>query len=141
MNRRKKRSRGWLLFAAVFLGCMISGCSVEETNRTKVADIEYSIVEENQIPEELLGMIEEKKAADFKMTYELEEDLYIVRGYGEQATGGYSIRIKDCYLTSNAVLFDTELIGPRKGENAAVSPSYPYIVVKMKNQQQSTIFE
>ena len=114
---------------------------MEETNRTKVADIEYSIVEEDQIPEELLGMIEEKKAADFKMTYELEEDLYIVRGYGEQATGGYSIRIKACYLTSNAVLFDTELIGPRKGENAAASPSYPYIVVKMKNQEQSTIFE
>jgi len=129
-----------LLFAAL-LGSVLSGCSVEETNRTKVADLEYSITEDTEIPEELMTMIEEKKAADFKMTYEMGEDLYIVRGYGEQATGGYSIRIKDCYLTSNAILFDTELVGPRKGENASASPSYPYIVIKTENRDQSTIFE
>ena len=131
---------GIILFAA-FLGSVLSGCSVEETNRTKVADLEYSIVEDAEIPEELMTMIEEKKAADFKLTHEMGEDLYIVRGYGEQATGGYSIRIKDCYLTSNAILFDTELVGPRKGENASASPSYPYIVIKTEKRDQSTIFE
>ena len=127
--------------AVMLLGSVFGGCSVEETNRTKVADIEYVIVEDAGIPEELMTMIEEKKAADFKMTYELGEDLYIVRGYGEQATGGYSIRITDCYLASNAILFDTELVGPRKGENVTASPSYPYIVVKTENRDQSTIFE
>lgn len=127
--------------AVMLFGSVLGGCSVEETNRTKVADIEYVIVEDAGIPEELMTMIEEKKAADFKMTYELGEDLYIVRGYGEQATGGYSIRITDCYLASNAILFDTELVGPRKGENVAASPSYPYIVVKTENYDQSTIFE
>lgn len=64
------------------------------------------------IPEELQNDIEEKKAADFKMTYKDSEFLYIVRGYGEQETGGYSICIRDLYLTSNAIIFDTELIGP-----------------------------
>ena len=141
MNRKnKKRWLRILLFTAL-LGSVLSGCSVEETNRTKVADLEYTIIEDTRIPEELMTMIEEKKAADFKMTYELGEDLYIVRGYGEQATGGYSIRIKDCYLASNAILFDTELVGPRKGENASASPSYPYIVIKTENRDQSTIFE
>lgn len=130
-----------ILLVAAFWGSMLSGCSVEETNRTKVADLEYSIIEDTDIPEELMTMIEEKKAADFKLTYEMENDLYIVRGYGEQATGGYSIRIKACYLTSNAILFDTELIGPRKGENASASPSYPYIVIKTEKQDLSTIFE
>lgn len=127
--------------AVMLLGSVLGGCSVEETNRTKVADIEYVIVEDAGIPEELMTMIEEKKAADFKMTYELGEELYIVRGYGEQATGGYSIRITDCYLASNAILFDTELVGPRKGENVTASPSYPYIVVKTEKRDQSTIFE
>lgn len=130
-----------ILLTAAVLGSMLSGCSVEETNRTKVADLEYSIIEEADIPEELLKMIEEKKAADFKLTYEVDNDLYIVRGYGEQATGGYSIRIKECYLTTNAILFDTELVGPRKGENANASPSYPYIVIKTEKRDQSTIFE
>ena len=101
----------------------------------------YTIVEESETPEELKTMIEEKKTADFKLTYELEDDLYIVRGYGEQATGGYSICVRDCYLTTNAVVFDTELIGPRKGEVTNASPSCPYIVIQVKNQDKSIIFE
>ena len=64
-----------------------------------------------------------------------------MRGYGEQATGGYSIRIKDCYLTSNAVLFDTELVGPRKGESVSANPSYPYIVIKTESREETVIFE
>ena len=103
---------------------VISGCSIEQTNETKVSDLTYTIVEESETPEELRSMIEE-----------------IVRGYGEQATGGYSICVKDCYLTTNAVVFDTELIGPRKGEVTNASPSFPYIIIQVKNQDKSIIFE
>lgn len=129
------------ILMALILGSLMSGCSIEDTNGTKVSDLDYVIVEEAEIPEELATMIEEKKAADFKLTYEMDGALYIIRGYGEQATGGYSIRIKDCYLTSNAILFDTELVGPRKGENTSASPSYPYIVIKTESRDESTIFE
>ena len=116
-------------------------CSIETTNGAKVADLDYEIVEEAQIPEKVKAVIEEKKAADFKTTYELDGDLYIVRGYGEQETGGYSICIRDLYLTSNAILFDTELVGPRKGEQVSSGPSYPYIVIKTEKRDESTIFE
>ena len=128
-------------FMVTVLSSLLSGCSIEDTNRTKVKDLEYTIVEDADVPEEVMSMIEEKKAADFKVTYELDHDLYIVRGYGEQATGGYSIRIKDFYLTTNAILFDTELIGPRKGETTSASPGYPYIVIKTEKRDESTIFE
>lgn len=131
---------GALFLLAACCG-MLSGCSVEATNGTKVADLAYEIVEESDIPEEILTEIEEKKAADFKTSYELDGELYIVRGYGEQETGGYSICIRDCYLTSNAILFDTELVGPRKGEKVSASPSYPYLVIKMENRDESIIFE
>ena len=138
MKLRERMSR-----LLVFVVCcsIFSGCSVRDTNGTKVADLDYVIVEESEVPEELMTMIEEKKAADIKLTYENGNDLYIVRGYGEQATGGYSIRVKDCYLTSNAILFDTELVGPRKGENASASPSYPYIVIRTEKRDENTIFE
>lgn len=129
----------WILGIAI--SCLMGGCSIEETGGTKVCDLEYEIVEESSLPEELLTMIEEKKAADFKMTYEAGAEQYIVRGYGEQATGGYSIKVKECYLTTNAILFDTELVGPRKGENASTSPSFPYIVIKIENRDESTVFE
>ena len=120
---------------------LAAGCSIETTNGAKVADLDYEIVEEAQIPEEVKAVIEEKKAADFKTTYELDGDLYIVRGYGEQETGGYSICIRDLYLTSNAIIFDTELIGPRKGETISKSPSYPYIVVKVEMRDENVVFE
>lgn len=124
----------------VIFGCVLCGCSIEETNGTKISDLEYTIVEEKKFPEELKAQIEEKKAANFKMTYETEDELYIVSGYGEQATGGYSIAVRELYLTDNAIIFDTDLIGPRKGENAGQSPSYPYIVVKTKPQEKNVIF-
>ena len=119
--------------------CLLPGAALRR--QTEVADLDYEIVEEAQIPEEVKAVIEEKKAADFKTTYELDGDLYIVRGYGEQETGGYSICIRDLYLTSNAILFDTELVGPRKGEQVSSGPSYPYIVIKTEKRDESTIFE
>lgn len=125
----------------VVLGFALCGCSIEETNGTKISDLAYTIVKEADLPEELKTQIEEKKAADFKMTYESEGELYIVRGYGEQATGGYSICIRELYLTSNAIMFHTELIGPRKGETSSQSPSYPYIVVKTDYREEPVIFE
>lgn len=137
----KKKRKIRLLLAAIAVSGALAGCSIEETNGTKIKDLEYEIVEEEAIPEELKTMIEEKKAADFKTTYDMEEERYIVRGYGEQATGGYSIRIKDCYLTSNAIFLDTELVGPRKGEMTSPGPSFPYLVIKLQKLDENVIFE
>lgn len=119
----------------------LCGCSVEKANRTKVEDLDYQIVAQEEIPEELLKQIEEKKAADFKMTYETPEKKYLVRGYGERTTGGYSIQIKELYLSTNAVFFKTELIGPRKGETITKSPSYPYIVIMTEKVDKNIVFE
>ena len=132
---------GGSFYNAFFAALLFAGCSVEQTNRTKISDLDYTIVAEADIPEELQNDIEEKKAADFKMTYKDSEFLYIVRGYGEQETGGYSISIRNLYLTSNAVIFDTELIGPHKGETISKSPSYPYIVVKVELRNENVVFE
>lgn len=129
------------LIACIGAVSLLSGCSVEKANRTKVRDLDYQIIATEAIPEELLAQIEEKKAADFKMTYETTEYLYIVRGYGEQATGGYSIQVKELYLSNNAVFFATELIGPRKGETITKSPSYPYIVIQTEKVDKNVVFE
>ena len=134
-KRKKSRYVFWkteVLFTTLFFAALLfAGCS----------DLDYTIAAEADIPEELQNDIEEKKAADFKMTYKDSEFLYIVRGYGEQETGGYSICIRNLYLTSNAIIFDTELIGPRKGETISKSPSYPYIVVKVELRDENVVFE
>lgn len=130
-----------ILAVMIFAMGITCGCSIEQSNQTKLSDLEYEIIAEEDVPEELLADIEERKAADFKMTYETDEYLYIVRGYGEQETGGYSIRLKDLYLTTNSVFFYTELIGPRKGETITKSPSFPYIVVRTDIQEKNVVFE
>ena len=127
--------------ALVAVASLLTGCAIEKTNRTKVRDLEYHVVAEEEIPEELKKQIEEKKAADFKLTYETPEKLYIVRGYCEQATVGYSIQVAELYLRNNAVFFKTTLIGPRKGETVAKSPSYPFIVLQTERVDKNVVFE
>ena len=129
---------GMVLVSSIIL---LTGCAIETTNRTKVRDLNYHVVAKEEIPEELKMQIEEKKAADFKLTFETPEHLYIIRGYGERETGGYSIQVKELYLTNNAVFFSTELIGPRKGEAITKSPSYPYIVVQTEKVDKNVVFE
>ncbi len=111
------------------------------TDRQKIKDVSYTIVEDNYIPEKLLEVINQKKEAEFKISFENNDDLYLVHGYGEQETGGYSIVVRDLYLTKNALYFDTELLGPKNGSDPQKKPSYPYIVVKTKKYNQNIVFE
>lgn len=120
---------------------ILSGCSMEAANNEKLRDLEFTVVEEGDIPEELQKIIEEKKVSEFKITYTDNENLYICVGYGEQKTGGYSIAINDLYLTSNAIFINTNLIGPSKDEKISEGLSYPYVVVKTEYMDKSVVFE
>lgn len=119
----------------------ITGCSMEESSNEKLRDLEFTIVEETDVPEELLKIIEEKKNSEFKITYTDNESLYICVGYGEQKTGGYSIAVNELFLTSNAIYIDTNLIGPSKDEKISEALSYPYVVVKTEYMDKSVVFE
>ena len=46
-----------LLFAALLFG---AGCSVEKTDRNKLRDLDFTLAEDSQLPEELKARIEEK---------------------------------------------------------------------------------
>lgn len=129
------------LFFWVLVVRILTGCSVEREDHDKVRDLEFTVVGEADFPEELRNLISEKKAAPFKLTYSNDQGLYIVIGYGEQATGGYSIEVEDLYLTENAIVIDTELKGPGKGEETGIEKSYPYIVVLTENLENPVIFQ
>lgn len=85
--------------------------------------------------------IEARKAEDFKMTYLLDDALYIVHGFGMQETGGYSIQVQALYLAENAIYFETDLIGPENGAKVEKCVSYPYIVVKTERVTENVVFE
>ena len=134
-----------LLVAGVFVWAfgvrMLTGCSVQKNEQDKVRDLEFAVVGEAELPEELKSLIEEKKAADFRLTYSNDQGLYIAVGYGQQATGGYSIAVRELYLTENSIVVDTELLGPEKGEEVGVEKSYPYIVVRTEYLENPVIFQ
>ncbi|MCD8231929.1 MAG: protease complex subunit PrcB family protein [Clostridiales bacterium] len=126
-----------MVLAAFLLG----GCSMKKAGTEKVRDLEYTVLSESEIPETLLNEIEENKADDLKMTYREGDYLYIIRGYGMQETGGYSIQMRELYLAENAIYFDAELIGPENGTDVEKAVSYPYIVIKTERLEENVIFE
>ena len=130
-----------VLFVWAFVVRMLTGCSVQKNEQDKVRDLEFAVVGEAELPEELKSLIEEKKAADFRLTYSNDQGLYIAVGYGQQATGGYSIAVRELYLTENSIVVDTELLGPEKGEEVGVEKSYPYIVVRTEYLENPVIFQ
>ncbi len=135
----KKLSR--ILPIMVLIVLFLGGCSVKKAGTEKIRDLEYTVLAESEIPETLLDEIEENKSDDLKMTYREGDYLYIIRGYGMQETGGYSIQMKELYLTDNAIYFDAELIGPEPGTDVEKAVSYPYIVIKTERLEENVIFE
>lgn len=120
---------------------ILTGCGVQTQDEEKISDLEFTVLDPEKIPEELRDVLEEKKITPFKVTYEDEGYLYICVGYGEQQTSGYSIIVEDLYLTSNAVYVDTELLGPGKGEETAAASTCPYIVLKLRDVEESVVFK
>lgn len=128
-------------FFLVILMLMLSGCKMIKVENVRVEDLDYTVVRERDIPEILMTLIQEKKAEPFEATYEHEGYLYIVRGYGKQETGGYSITISDLYLGKNAIYVEMDLVGPETTEEKTEGASYPYIVLKLEGRTESVYFQ
>ena len=120
--------------------CLFTGCTIEEADHKKLSEPEYTIVAQEDIPEELSAQIEEAKAEEMKLTYTDDETFYIVRGYGAQP-GGSSIQVLELYTTDEGIVFDTQLVGGGKNAEDTTTSAYPYIVVKLLCGEQNVVFE
>lgn len=133
-----------LCILGMIMFSFLAGCAKEEKDLLeKIKDLEFTVLAEDNIPDELKTIIEEKRENTFKVTYQDNGFLYICIGYGEQVSGGYSITVNDLYLTENAVYVDTTLLGPDPAESAGIkknTPSYPYIVLKTEFVDKPVIF-
>ncbi len=127
----KKKIGRLLLFFALFPLCMAMGCGTEKEEYTKTGDVDFTVVEEADVPKELLEVIKEKKEEPFKLTYKSEDALYLAKGYGQQPSGGYSIAVEELFQAKEGLCFKTTLIGPAADEKVTTAVTYPYIVVKL----------
>ena len=127
--------------AALILGfSILLGCGSITTSEAQLADLDFTLVSETNIQEDIKELIEEKKESPFQMTYSDGNYKYIVIGYGEQASGGYSIQVAEVYETENTICVRTSLLGPDESEAGATEPSYPYIVIKIENLDKTVVF-
>ena len=134
-----KRIISFILSLIVLLA--LCACSAKELATEKMRDIDFTVVNEEDIPEELMNLIKEKETTPMKLTYADGGALYIVEGYGEQPTSGYSIEVKECFETKNAIYLHTNLIGPTNDEKIVEKATYPYIVIKMEFIDKNVVFQ
>lgn len=119
----------------------LSGCSVSREDKDKVRDLEFQVAAQGELPQELSKLIAQKVSRPFKLTYTDSQNLYIAVGYGAQPTGGYSISVKELYLTENSIILQTELMGPEKGEDPGTEQSFPYIVLRTELLEEPVVFQ
>lgn len=128
-----------VILCMVFFSLVLGGCQFVRIEEGQVIPVEYTLVKREDIPGEAMALIEEKKEKEFQVTYQNGQELYLIKGYGRQMSGGYSICVEELGTVGETLRFKTKLIGPsddkQKGE-----PSYPYIVVKIKYRDEHVEF-
>lgn len=107
----------------------------------KVQDLEYTIVNQEDQPEEVQLLIADNKTSKMKMSYTDQGLEYIIIGYGAQETSGYSVEVLEVYESENAVYVITNLLGPLSGEDIVELPTYPYIVICIQENQKPIVYE
>ena len=127
----KKKGRGRVLLAAVIL-MLLASCRITDVSEGERKELSYAIVKPGDFPPEIDQILRKKKESAFQMAYESGDDLYILRGYGKQKSGGFSIQIEEVSKSENAVFVLTKLVGPAAKEEQKGAASCPYVVLKTK---------
>ena len=131
---------GWLVIASIMAVCF-TACGKDTAEEQSRENLEFTVVSEDRLSDELKEILDQKKESAFKLTYADEGYLYICIGYGKQESGGYSVTVNDLYETENAIYVNTNLLGPKAGSTPATSPSYPYIVLKVEFREKTVVFD
>lgn len=120
---------------------ILTACAVSRTDEKKIRDVEFTVIDKEDIPQEFLTRIEEEKDGQMKLSYGDKGSLYAVRGYGTQDTSGYSVTVNRCFETEQEIRIDTSLLGPGKGEKILKKKTYPYVVIKMEYTDKQVVFD
>ena len=61
-----------LLVSMLLFGAVCTGCGLEKADSKKIRDLEYTVLEPEEVPDQLQEVIQEKKEGDFKVSYTYE---------------------------------------------------------------------
>lgn len=123
------------------IGCILSACRTIEDEEKKIGELEFEVLSEEDLPKEIEDIISKRKKNEFKTNYTDGKDLYIIIGYGKQSTGGYSIKVDELYESKSNVYIKTTFLGPDKNESVTQTETYPYIVIRLENNNKTVVFK
>lgn len=129
-----------LLLIAALTGS-IWGCGMLTQKEGNERAVDYTVVGEKDLPETVQEILQEKRQEVFQMTYQEENQLFLLQGYGIQNSGGYSIQVEKVTENDQELHIKTKLIGPNGGEKEKNGLSCPVIVVKVENRNKKVVFE
>ena len=113
--------------------CLVTAaCGRADTKSSNVSDVDYTV---------LAATIDARKESDFEISACIDGYTYIVKGYGKQPTGGYSIRVDRLQTNGTDMTMASTLIGPSAGEAVNKLATYPYIVIKTEATDNNILFE
>ena len=121
---------------------MLTGCRIVDVSEGEAKEVEYTVLGSDEIPEEVEKVLEEQGQEPFALAYESGGFLYLMKGYGRQNSGGYSIRVDSLYATGEVIHLQTTLEGPATREEQKGDGSCPFIVLKLEaRKNDSVVFE
>ncbi len=135
------KSKFFSVLFLVFLLFVICSCGIEQYDDTKINDLDFAVLAQEDIPEPVMEIIDDCKIDNFRKSYSDGSFLYIIIGYGAQPTTNYSISIEDLYEAENAIFVSTMLKGPSKRETVVETETYPYVVLKLQLSDKTIIFK
>ena len=142
-SNAQRRMQKVMAFCVAILGILLfaGGCAQEKKTDGEKRKIEFTVVRESEVPQDLLSDMEACKKEGFRTVFRDSSYLYLAVGYGEQKTGGYSVAVEELYTMDQRIHLKTKLMGPRKGEKVNKAKTYPYLVVKLELREESVEFD
>lgn len=119
----------------------ISGCAAGTSENENKTDVDFTVVEDEDLPKELKKLIDDRKENTLRLIFTTKDYTYVVAGFGAQETSGYSIRVNGVYVADDTLYTDISLIGPAEDEPVNEVKTTPYIVLKMEKREESIVFK
>lgn len=120
----------WCLAFMLFL----TGCQVKKLEGPQKTEVPFTVEDPDRAPAELVEIIEENKEGGLQLTFRDGGNTWLVRGYGRQKSGGYSISVNGVYQMGDVLHVDTTLIGPEEKSETEGDASFPYVILRVKGE-------
>ena len=119
----------------------VTGCITRYDSTDKLRDLEFTVTDEENAPEELRTMLDESHGSPYHIIYADQGTLWIAEGYGRKETTGYSVEVKELYETEDAIHIRTNLLGPQKKEKILEAATYPGVIVQLEYIGKDVLFD